>query len=53
MRTITKVFTDVVSTTMLSQYTAFVAANKVNVQTIVYYKDGVNHYLVIGYVFTN
>ena len=53
MRTITKVFTDVVSTTMLAQYTAFVSANKIQVQSLVYYKDGVNHYLVLGYVFTN
>lgn len=53
MRTITKVFTDTVSTTMLAQYTTFVSNNKVSVQTICYYKDGLNHYLVIGYVFTN
>jgi hypothetical protein len=53
MRSITKVFTNVVSTTMLAEYTAFVLANKINVETAVYYKDGVNHYFVITYIFVS
>ena len=52
MRNNLKYFTNAVSLTMLIEYRDWVVANKVNITSCIYYKDGVNHYIVVSYNFT-
>ena len=45
-------FTNAVSLTMLNDYRTFIQTNRVEITSAVYYKDGVNHYMVVTYYFT-
>jgi hypothetical protein len=44
-------FTNVNSVTMLTAFSTWVSTNKVDITSAVYYKDGVNHYYSVTFVY--